>query len=1009
MYRRKGRGLIKMLSTRIITLDWRRTYRRFALWCTALLLLGGASPLSTSYIALNTRVMRLSERQLPSNPKPSLAALPLSFEPNAGQAAPGVRFLTHVPGGTLLFRAEEVSLLLKTVEGPGQNSQPLKAPGLQAPALGLVAPNPDRVEPTVQPKTDVLRVRFLGSSPATNIAGGEQLQGKLNYLLGNDRSKWLTGLPTYSDITYTGLYPGIDLTYGGEKGQLKSTYTLAPGADPALIRWRYDGADKVNVDKEGNLQIGLPSTLSVTEQAPLAWQQVAGRRIAVSIRYNLHPDNSVSFKLGSYDKKLPLTIDPYLTYSTYLGGGYGGGYDYATSIAVDAAHNIYITGVTESTDFPIANALQPIGGNRPDAFVTKMNSAGTVLIYSTYLGGSGNDYGYGIAVDADGDAYVTGETGSNDFPVVNAIQPTNGYGEKVFISKLNPTGSALIYSTYLGGSALGAYNSGRAIAVGPDNSVYVTGETYASDFPTVNPIQATIHGGADAFVSRINPAGTALIYSTYLGGSSGNQYEYANGIAVDSAGSAYITGFTPALDFPTLNAIQPTYGGGQYDGFLTKINPTGSALVYSTYLGGSALDSAVGVAVDPVGDAYVTGVTQSANFPTYNPLQPSFGGVQDAFVTELNPAGTALVYSTYLGGRYTEFGGAPSQLHGGIAVDALGNAYVTGTTASDNFPTADPIQATNAGCFDVFVSELTPGGVRLLFSTYLGGGVEHNCNGANDFGSAIAVRDGDIYVAGSTTSPDFPSVNPFQGGKSSFSDAFVLKIAETCEAPQFSDVPEGSTFYPYIRCMACRSIVNGYGNGTFGPDALITRAQLAKVVAGAAAIYGTGYQGYGTFEDVPYESVFFQYIERLADRGVMSGYPCGTPPAGPCVPYANKPYFLPANNATRGQISKIVSNAALFQDPPGEQLFEDVEPGSTFYTYTQRLASRLIMSGYPCGAPDLPCVPPGNRPYFRPGNDATRGQVSKIAANTFFPGCQTQTQTQTQAPTPAPAPTPPRK
>jgi len=373
----------------------------------------------------------------------------------------------------------------------------------------------------------------------------------------------------------------------------------------------------------------------------------------------------------------------------------GSGEDTGAAIAVDSSGNAYVTGYTRSTNFPTMNPLQPsLGASDGNAFVAKLNPTGSALVYSTYLGGSDQDGGNGIAVDSSGNAYVTGFTLSTNFPTVNPLA-CGGNGD-AFVAKLNPTGSALVYSSCFGGSG---YDAGLGIAVDSSGNAYVTGETTSTDFPTMNPLQpANAGGGYDAFVAEINPAGSALVYSTYLGGSS---EDFGYSIAVDGSGNAYVTGATTSTDFPTMNPLQPVFGGNG-DAFVAKLNPTGSALVYSTYLGGSSGDFGAGIAVDGSGNAYVTGSTGSHNFPTMNSTQP-YGGNGDAFVAKLNPTGSALVYSTYLGGSAVDYGY-------GIAMDGSGNAYVIGYTESANFPTMNPLQPVfGGGTYDAFVAVIANG------------------------------------------------------------------------------------------------------------------------------------------------------------------------------------------------------------------------------------------------------------------------------------------------------------
>ena len=319
--------------------------------------------------------------------------------------------------------------------------------------------------------------------------------------------------------------------------------------------------------------------------------------------------------------------------------------------------------------------------------MAKINAAGSALVYSTYLGGAGDDRGFGIAVDTTGSAYVTGITTSANFPTKNPIQhPHGGLAFDAFVTKISPDGSALVYSTALGGDGS---DQGKAIAVDTAGNAYVTG--IAGDgFPTTPGAFQTTYGGGggDAFVAEINPSGMALVYSTYLGGSGSDA---GFGIAVDSAGYANITGYTSS-DFPTKNPLQPNFGGGSYDAFVARINPAGSALAYSTYLGGNSDDDGFGIAVDSLGNAPVTRYTYSLDFPTLNPLQARLGGRDDAFLVKLNPSGSALLYSTNLGGSSFESGKSVTLGGGGVALDSSDNAYITGSTSSKNFPTMNPLQ-----------------------------------------------------------------------------------------------------------------------------------------------------------------------------------------------------------------------------------------------------------------------------------------------------------------------------
>ena len=611
-------------------------------------------------------------------------SLPTTFIANAGQLDASVRYEVRSSVGHLFFTPQGVTLALTVAD-----SAPVAAYDIQ--------PAAQRVKPAVDapPQTSIaVRVSFDGANPNPILGGADQLPGMANFFIGSDLTQWHTNVPTYAGVAYRDLYPGIDLSYTGHVGVLKGTYTVAPGTDPALIRWHYAGANATHIDvPTGDLLIDASAGVRLTEQMPEAWQIGAdGVQHTVMAHYALTEDGAAQFTVGEYNHAQPLVIDPGLIYSTYLGGS---GYDSGSAIAVDSSGSAYVTGSTTSANFPTTvGAFQTTFGG---LFVSKLNAAGSGLAYSTYLGGSSYDSGYGIAVDSSGSAYVTGLTHSANFPItVGAFQTTFGSNNDAFVSKLNPAGSALIYSTYLGGSS---NDQGSAIAVDSTGSAYVTGSTGSANFPiTAGAFQPTFVGGVDAFVSKLNPAGSALVYSTYLGGNSTDQ---GYGIAVDSNGSAYVTGYTSSANFPIMaSSYQITFGGGQ-DAFVSKLNPAGSALVYSTYLGGSSTDNGQGIAVDSSGSAYITGFTSSANFPiTAGAFQTNLGVPYDAFVSKLNATGNVLTYSTHLGGSVT--GG------NGITVDSNGSAYVIGDTRSANFPTTvGAFQTTfGSGFQDAFVSKL---------------------------------------------------------------------------------------------------------------------------------------------------------------------------------------------------------------------------------------------------------------------------------------------------------------
>jgi len=695
-----------------------------------------------------------------------LLGLPKAFVPNRGQADRAVEFMVHGLGGDrLFFTPNQVVLVLPPVAPALEASAEAESENPRARAL-----RPNALHP-------FLRLQFEGANRTPAIVGVDQLPGTVNYLIGDKPSNWQTNLPTFGGIVYRDLYPGIDLRYEGTEGTLKGTFLISPGADPFVIQWRYSNARNLWVDPQtGDLIIELThpgceagkadcpqdARRGVLERAPLAWQATGGELASVLVRYQLLDKKTVGLVLGDYDPALPLIIDPTLAYSTYLGGS---GYDVARAIAVDSTGAAYVTGATDSTDFPTQNPIQSGMAGQWDVFVTKLNPAGSALVYSTYLGGSGGDAGDGIAVDSSGNAYVAGSTSSNNYPTFDARQPSYGGGSSdAFVSKLNPTGSAFGFSTYHGGSS---NDDAFAIAVN-SGEAYVTGVTGSANFPTVNPLDPML-GLQDAFVSKFGASG-ALSYSTYLGGSS---WDEGYAIAVDPSGNAYVTGYTNGAGYPTFNPLKPSCDAPR-DAFVSKLAPSGTAFVFSTCLGGSGSEYGNAIAADAAGNAYVSGSTTSADFPTITPLQPAYGGgFFDAFVTKYDPTGSAYVFSTYLGGS-----GDDQALAIGVDLNSL--AHLAGQTTSTDFPAYTPIQAVyGGGSSDGFVSVLSLGGTGYVYSTYLGGESSDSV-----LGLAVDAL-GSTYVAGETSSGTFPTVNPLYPGYSGgYSDAFVSKIDAAAPPPE---------------------------------------------------------------------------------------------------------------------------------------------------------------------------------------------------------------------------------
>ena len=766
--------------------------------------------------------------------------LPLSFEPNRGQTDQRVRFISRGHGYALFLTGNEAVLSLQKAAGVTSAGTRPDMVGRLANA-GLKSGATPATTVVDKPTTDdVLRMRLVGANTHAVATGEEELPGKSNYFIGNDPKKWCTNVPTYAQVKYQNVYPGVDLVYyGDQSGQLEYDFVVAPGADPSAILLTLDeagqagskrmavGSGQLKIDPNGDLVIPTEGgelhfrkpvvyqEQSIVDNSKLTVQDknqnskfenrqsTIGHRQFLDGSFVLDAHNRVHFALGPYDHTQPLVIDPTLVYSTYLGGSHA---DYGLAIAVDSSGNAYVTGYTYSTDFPTQSPYQETLSSAKNVFVSKLNAAGTALVYSTYLGGNGalGDMGFGIAVDSSGDAYVTGQTNSANFPVANALQSSCGgcpySNPDAFVTKLNAAGSGLVYSTYLGGSGITYVNSNPtypndtaySIAVDSSGNAYVTGSTSSHNFPTVNALQGAIAGGENAFVSELNFNSSSqtlsLVYSTYLGG---NAADEGLGIAVDSSNNAYLTGWTDSLNFPMVNAYQETKTSGAYSAFVAKVNAGGSALGYSTYLGEN--DRPNGIAVDSSGDAYVTGYVSGNNLPTVNAYEAanntSTGDA--AFVTKFNAAGSALVYSTYLSGNNaSEFDSGQS-----IAVDSSGDAYVTGYTNSSNFPTVNPIQSTRSNSVDnVFVTEFNPAGSALIYSTYLGGNY-----GDQAFGIAVDSF-GYAYVTGYTQSTTFPTTTgAYQTANKNGGDnytVFVTKLPTAIAGPIVTLSPTSITFSP---------------------------------------------------------------------------------------------------------------------------------------------------------------------------------------------------------------------
>jgi len=699
---------------------------------------------------------------------------PLSFEPNAGQTDRRVEFISRSSEYLLLLTRDGAVLDLKHSSASTQ-----KLPsGDQGP---LEASSTFRSGKIGASRRAVLQWRVVGAGTDAKATPSQVLPGISNYFMGQDPKKWRTNVRRYGRVTFADVLPGVDFTYYGRHRELEYDILVHPGTDPEAVRINFKGQRKLKVARGGDLIVDMGGGL-LRLPKPRAYQLGSHRfpsKSRVAVRYVLRGAGVVGFDVQGHDPTRSLVIDPMISYSTFLGGS---SFENGNGIAADSMGNVYVTGETSSLDFPLTpGAYQPSNGGGSDVFVAKFDPTGN-LVYSTYIGGELSERGTSIAVDANGNASVTGRTNSTGFPLMNAWQSQLLGDFDAFVTELNPQGNALLFSTYLGGSG---NDEGSGIAVDSAGKIYVTGGTSVlsgDDFPTTSGAYQRLFGGGmnDAFVTKFDPtqAGPAvLVYSTFLGGSG---VDRGNSIAVDSSGNAYVAGRTASSDFPTSNALQSAYGGGIYDAFVTELNSTGSSLVFSTFLGGSGTDQGYGIALDSTNGIYVTGVTNSPDFPTANAYQQTNAGANDVFLTKFAPGGTPVIYSSYFGGSASDSGSS-------IAVDSSGIAYLTGRTSSaTDFPvSADAIQPSfGGGPNDAFLLKIDPsqsGTPSLLYSSYFGGSGDENIpssgQGGNPSGGIAVDSSGNAYLTGSTSSPDFPNLNSFQaayGGGTS--DAFVAKV-----------------------------------------------------------------------------------------------------------------------------------------------------------------------------------------------------------------------------------------
>ncbi len=543
----------------------------------------------------------------------------------------------------------------------------------------------------------------VGIAPIPPRPAGEPL-GVTHFLVG-DSSEWRTHVPGHSELVYDGIRPGLSMVLESRPRGFEYRLHAAAGTDVASLRFRYDGALSLRVAEEGR-ELEIETGAGLLREHGLKCSQPDGDRPA---RYVQTGPLEVRIEIADVDPALPLDVDPIIDWTFVINPN---SLVAAHDIAVDAAGFIYLTGATSSTDYPCAGGFDCTWDGSGDAFVTKLNPSGTAIVWSTYLGSTGNEGGQAVAVDPAGNVYVTGPTTSTSFPGASLGFQTalNGTQPDAFLSRLDASGSFLQWSTYLGGTGL---EDAWGLALDGAGAAVICGRTWSADFPVSGGFDATFQSQTEAFVARINTAGPTLAWATYLGGS-GN--EEALALALDASGNVYVTGDTSSSDFPVPGGFD-TALGSTGDAFVTKILANGTAIVWSTFLGGTtpafAYELAEDIAVDGAGNVYVTGRTNSDNFPTNGGFQTTYGGNEDAFIARINASGAVLDWSSYLGGSDEEEGHV-------VAVDTAGHAYVAGFTRSPDFPTLDPFDPTLDGPYDVFLARVNSNGA-LAWSSYLGG------------------------------------------------------------------------------------------------------------------------------------------------------------------------------------------------------------------------------------------------------------------------------------------------
>lgn len=694
-----------------------------------------------------------------------LAQLPITFEQNRGQFDSKVDYVARGNGFAIGLTGQEMRIALRS-------------------KVKISSANFDQAQ---------ILIRFLGAEKKISASGLEKTEQISNYFRGGETTDHLTDVPHYLRLKYENIYSGIDLVYYGNGHELEHDFIVNPGADPKKIRMTYSGARVVI--RDGQLVLSAAGNQLIFRK-PIAFQESEAGRVNVDVAFQVLSKNQIGFRLAQYDQSKPLIIDPILAYSTYLSGTNG---STAQGIAVDQAGNMYVTGYTSSTDFPVLGAYKSSKSGTQEAFITKIRADGAGLLYSTYLGSSQRNngayiYAYGIAIDSVGNAIVVGDPGTASFPVTTGAYQVTKTGSPVsFITKLNATGNALLFSTYLNNSAV------RAVALDGAANVYLTG-TAKSGFITTQGAYQTANRNITTpfetgFVAKLNANGAALGYATFLGGTS---TDTPRALVVDALGNAYVTGTATSPDFPTVAPYKAALTGTE--AFVSKLNSSGSALSYSTFFGGSGNEDGNAIAIDQFGAIYITGHTNSSDLPVINAFQRNIayqgGGIYNAFITKFVPDGSSLVYSTYLGGRgclgsgvNSCSGDAIAETGTSIAVNSAGEAFIAGISRSRSFPAWNFVQLALGDGYatTTFFAKLFPDGQRAYVSIL--GVPAADATSYFLHPSIAAGQNGDAYIANATSAIDFPTTRgAFQPASkllanASGKQAVVFKISTSGAPP----------------------------------------------------------------------------------------------------------------------------------------------------------------------------------------------------------------------------------